>query len=199
MSSKRKKASHTWRILIWLQVPILLVGNKVDLEHQREVPTVEGMVSTVILPLENLSKILVLQTRKKWDFFFFASFSNNVYLLKLRVTPIFCRLWPRYGAVPSLRPVPSIARTLMKCSLRSSARWISSIAQKTEKFRVSVVSSHSISVKEKRMLNDYHRLHQVSEKCRRSSENFPSFSPTPHSVLKIMESVCVLAEMILSW
>ena len=70
MSSKRKKkASHTWRILIWLQVPILLVGNKVDLEHQREVPTVEGMVSTVILPLENLSKILVLQTRKKWDFF----------------------------------------------------------------------------------------------------------------------------------
>ena len=121
---------------------------------------------------------------------FCGSFSNNVYLLKLRVTPIFCRLWPRYGAVPSLRPVPSIARTLMKCSLRSSARWISSIAQKTEKFRVSVVSSHSISVKEKRMLNDYHRLHQVSEKCRRSSENFPSFSPTPHSVLKIMESVC---------
>ena len=69
MSSKRKKASHTWRILIWLQVPILLVGNKVDLEHQREVPTVEGMVSSVILPLENLSKILVLQTRQKWDFF----------------------------------------------------------------------------------------------------------------------------------
>ena len=25
------------------RVPILLVGNKVDLEHQREVPTVEGM------------------------------------------------------------------------------------------------------------------------------------------------------------
>ena len=43
--SSRKKTSHTWRILIWLQVPILLVGNKVDLEHQREVPTVEGMVS----------------------------------------------------------------------------------------------------------------------------------------------------------
>ena len=170
-------------------MPILLVGNKVDLEHQREVPTVEGMVSTVILPLENLSKILVLQTRQKWDFF--ASFSNNVYLLELRVTPIFCRLWPRYGAVPSLRPVPSIARTLMKCSLRSSARWISSIAQKTEKFRVSVVSSHSISVKEKRMLNDYHRLHQVSEKCRRSSENFPSFSPhTPQCFKNNGKCVC---------
>jgi hypothetical protein len=28
-------------------VPILLVGNKVDLDHQREVPTVEGMVSTL--------------------------------------------------------------------------------------------------------------------------------------------------------
>ena len=27
------------------KVPILLVGNKVDLDHQREVPTVEGMVS----------------------------------------------------------------------------------------------------------------------------------------------------------
>jgi len=27
------------------KVPILLVANKVDLEHQREVPTVEGMVS----------------------------------------------------------------------------------------------------------------------------------------------------------
>ena len=26
------------------KVPILLVANKVDLEHQREVPTVEGMV-----------------------------------------------------------------------------------------------------------------------------------------------------------
>ena len=36
------------------QVPILLVGNKVDLEHQREVPTVEGMVITqshLYLPL----------------------------------------------------------------------------------------------------------------------------------------------------
>ena len=32
-------------IVILFQVPILLVGNKVDLEHQREVPTVEGMVS----------------------------------------------------------------------------------------------------------------------------------------------------------
>jgi Ras-related protein Rap-2C len=29
------------------KVPILLVGNKVDLDHQREVPTVEGMVSTL--------------------------------------------------------------------------------------------------------------------------------------------------------
>ena len=27
------------------KVPILLVGNKVDLDHQREVPTVEGMVN----------------------------------------------------------------------------------------------------------------------------------------------------------
>ena len=32
------------------QVPILLVGNKVDLEHQREVPTVEGMVSNYPKP-----------------------------------------------------------------------------------------------------------------------------------------------------
>ena len=31
-------------IYFLFQVPILLVGNKVDLEHQREVPTVEGMV-----------------------------------------------------------------------------------------------------------------------------------------------------------
>ena len=30
------------------RVPILLVGNKVDLEHQREVPTVEGMVRVYV-------------------------------------------------------------------------------------------------------------------------------------------------------
>ena len=31
------------------KVPILLVANKVDLENQREVPTVEGMVSKFLL------------------------------------------------------------------------------------------------------------------------------------------------------
>ena len=38
-------------------MPILLVGNKVDLEHQREVPTVEGMVS-----FEHMKSILL-----KWQ------------------------------------------------------------------------------------------------------------------------------------
>ena len=33
------------------KVPILLVANKVDLENQREVPTVEGMVSKFLLYL----------------------------------------------------------------------------------------------------------------------------------------------------
>ena len=37
------------------RVPILLVGNKVDLEHQREVPTVEGLVRRSVIEINGVS------------------------------------------------------------------------------------------------------------------------------------------------
>ena len=44
------------------KVPILLVANKVDLENQREVPTVEGMVSKTTLRFLLIISLFCLQS-----------------------------------------------------------------------------------------------------------------------------------------